>query len=511
MASVAVLRKAQSLEELELLLQDARCRGKTIVHCHGVFDLLHVGHIRHLEEAKALGDVLVVTVTPDRYVNKGPHRPAFQQDLRVEGIAALDAVDYVAINRWETAENAIKALKPDVYVKGPDYSQDRPDLTGGLAREQAAVQSVGGRLEITNDVQFSSTSLLNRYVPLFPPDLNGWLTKFREQYRAENIIEYLERMRSLRVLVIGEAIIDEYVYCHALGKSSKEPILAMQYASKEKQLGGSLAVANHLASFCDRVELVSYLGTMHPHERFIRENLKTNIEPTFIFKSGSPTIVKRRFIEQYQFSKLLEVYEMNDTVLTDREDMELRDTLKEKLAHCDLAIVADFGHGLLSPAAIHLVGEHAPFLAVNTQINAANMGFHTISKYRKADYISIQEKEIRVDRRDARGNLKSIVKSLSKDLRCPSVMVTQGNKGTLLYHQHDGFFETPSLAVKVVDRIGAGDALFALTAPCVAMGVPSDVVGLIGNLAGAQAVMTVGNRASLDRVQLQRSVESLLK
>ncbi|WP_447968297.1 PfkB family carbohydrate kinase [Nitrospira sp. M1] len=511
MASVTVLKKTQSLEDLEALLQDARSQGKTIVHCHGVFDLLHVGHIRHLEEAKALGDVLVVTVTPDRYVNKGPHRPAFQEDLRVEGIAALDAVDYVAVNRWDTAENAIKSLKPDVYVKGPDYSQGRPDLTGGLAREEAAVESVGGRLETTNDVQFSSTSLLNRYVPLFPSDLNGWLTQFRERYTAKDIIDYLERLRSLRVLVIGEAIIDEYVYCHALGKSSKEPILAMQHVSQEKQLGGSLAIANHLAGFCEHVELVSYLGTIQPHEKFIRQNLKPNVTPSFVLKSGSPTIVKRRFIEEYQFTKLLEVYEMNDASLTEREDGELCDTLEEELAQCDVAIVADFGHGLLSSAAVQLLGERAPFLAVNTQINAANMGFHTISKYQKADYISIQEKEIRVDRRDARGKLPPMVEELSKNMGCQSIMVTQGNKGTLLYHHEDGFFDSPSLAVKVVDRVGAGDALFALTAPCVATGVPSDVVGLLGNLAGAQAVMTVGNSASLDRLQLQRSVESLLK
>ncbi|GJL49428.1 PfkB family carbohydrate kinase [Candidatus Nitrospira salsa] len=511
MASVAILKKTQSLEDLELLLRDARAQGKTIVHCHGVFDLLHVGHIRHIEEAKALGDVLIVTVTPDRYVNKGPHRPAFQQDLRVEGIAALDAVDYVAINRWETAENAIKALKPDIYVKGPDYSQGRPDLTGGLAREESAVQSVGGRLETTNDVQFSSTSLLNRYVPLFPSDLNGWLTKFREKYTAGDIIEYLERLRSLRVLVIGEAIIDEYVYCQALGKSSKEPILAMQYISKEKQLGGSLAIANHLASFCDQVELVTSLGTIQPHEKYIRQNLKSNIIPSFVFKSGSPTIVKRRFIEEYQFAKLLEVYEMNDAALTQREDDELCGTLATKLVNCDVAIVADFGHGLLSPSAVQLAGKQAPFLAVNTQVNAANVGFHTISKYNRADYISIQEKEIRMDQRDARGDLKPMIEGLSKDLNCPSVMVTQGKKGTMLYHQDDGYFESPSLAVKVVDRIGAGDALFALTAPCVATGVPSDAVGLIGNLAGAQAAMIVGNSASLDRVQLVRSIESLLK
>jgi len=511
MGSVAVFQKTQSLEDLESLLQEARRNGQTIVHCHGVFDLLHVGHIRHLEEAKSLGDVLVVTVTPDCYVNKGPHRPAFQQDLRVEGIAALDAVDYVAVNRWETAENAIKALKPDIYVKGPDYKPDRPDLTGGIARETAAVEAIGGRLEITDDVQFSSTSLLNRYVPLFPSDLNGWLTKFRERYTAQDIIRYLDRMRDLRVLVIGEAILDEYVYCHALGKSSKEPILAMQYTSKELHAGGSLAIANHLADFCDHVELVSYLGTVQPQEKFIRRNLKPNVLPRFVYKTGSPTIVKRRFIEEYQFSKILEVYEMNDADLTSRENTEFCEMLDGKLSDYDVVVVADFGHGLLTKAAIDVVGKQAPFLAVNTQINAANNGFHTISKYPRADYVSIHETEIRLDQRDSQGNLNDIVERLSDGLGCPSVMVTQGKRGTLLYQQDQGFFESPSLAAKVVDRIGAGDALFALTAPCVAMGAPPDVVGLIGNLAGAQSVMTVGNSASIDRVQLVRSVESLLK
>ncbi|MGB0908723.1 MAG: PfkB family carbohydrate kinase [Nitrospirales bacterium] len=511
MASLAVCKKSQSLEDLESTLQEARDEGKTIVHCHGVFDLLHVGHIRHLEEAKALGDVLVVTVTPDCYVNKGPHRPAFQEDLRVEGIAALDAVDYVTVNRWETAENAIKSLRPDIYVKGPDYKSGRPDLTGGIERETAAVQSIGGRLETTNDVQFSSTSLLNRYVPMFPSDLNGWLTNFRERYTAANVINYLERMKSLRVLVLGEAILDEYVYCHALGKSSKEPILAMQYQSKEIHAGGSLAIANHLAECCDHVDLVSYLGTVQPQENFIRRHLKPNIHPHFIYKTGSPTIVKRRFIEEYQFSKLFEVYEMNDADLTSRENAELCERLDGTLASYDVVIAADFGHGLMTKAAIDLVGTQSPFLAVNTQINAANNGFHTISKYSRADYVSIHETEIRLDQRDSHGDMNDIIKRLSTGLGCPSVMVTQGKRGTLLYQQDQGFFESPSLATKVVDRIGAGDALFALTAPCVAMGAPPDIVGLIGNLAGAQSVMTVGNSRSVDAVQLRRGVESLLK
>ena len=128
--------KFKELEPLAQLLAPLRAKGKKIVHCHGVFDLLHIGHIRHFEQAKTLGDVLIVTITPDRYVNKGPHRPAFPESLRAEAIAALDCVDFVAINKWPMAIEAIHLLQPDVYVKGSEYRAAEKDRTGGIALEE---------------------------------------------------------------------------------------------------------------------------------------------------------------------------------------------------------------------------------------------------------------------------------------------------------------------------------------------------------------------------------------
>ncbi len=143
-------RKVKNLEELAKTLSVSRSKGKKIVHCHGVFDLLHIGHIRHFEQAKKLGDILVVTVTPDRYVNKGSHRPAFPEDLRAESIAALDCVDYVAINNWPTAVETIKLLKPHIYAKGSDYRDAHKDYTGKIVDEEAAVRSVGGEVAFTD-------------------------------------------------------------------------------------------------------------------------------------------------------------------------------------------------------------------------------------------------------------------------------------------------------------------------------------------------------------------------
>ena len=503
--------KILALRDLADTLGRLRAEGKKIVHCHGVFDVLHVGHIRHFEEARAMGDVLVVTLTPDAYVNKGPHRPAFGEGLRAEVIAALGVVDYVAVNTWPTAVETIRLLRPHVYVKGPDYVDAAKDVTGGIALEEEAVRSVGGELRFTEGVTFSSSTLVNQHIPLFAPDVSAWLERFRSRHTADEVKRHLDGLRSLKVLVVGEAILDEYVYCDALGKSAKEPILALRYLTSEAHAGGSFAIANHLAEFCESVDLVTYLGTVNPRDEFLRDGLKPNVRPFVVRKSGSPTIVKRRFVEKYTVSKLLEIYEMNDEPLSPAEEDELCRALETRVAECDVAIVADFGHGLLTSRARELLSNKARYLAVNTQINAANLGFHTISKYRRADYVCVHEGEIRLDNRDRSGELEAMVAEVAKRLACDSVMITRGKHGTLLYREREGFAACPSFAIRVVDRLGAGDAVLAISSLCAARRVPADVIGFIANVVGAQAVTIVGNSASVDRVGIVKSVESLLK
>lgn len=151
------------IEQLAVICRTLREQGLPIVHCHGAFDLLHPGHIKHLQAAKAMGDVLVVTLTADRFIRKGAGRPAFHERLRAESIAALRVVDYVAIAPWPTGVEAIEQVRPHVYVKGQDYADRSKDVSGVIAAEEAAVQRCGGKLAFTHEVQFSSTKLLNEY------------------------------------------------------------------------------------------------------------------------------------------------------------------------------------------------------------------------------------------------------------------------------------------------------------------------------------------------------------
>src|SRR3989304_417768 len=154
--------KILELEELEKKLKILKSEGKKIVHCHGCFDLMHPGHIKYFQAAKKMGDFLIVTVTPDIYVDKGPDRPVFNEKLRAECISALECVDYVAINQWPTAEETLRLLKPDVYVKGQEF-KNLEDATGKIQREYKVLQEIGAELRFTNEVVFSSTKLLNQY------------------------------------------------------------------------------------------------------------------------------------------------------------------------------------------------------------------------------------------------------------------------------------------------------------------------------------------------------------
>jgi rfaE bifunctional protein kinase chain/domain/rfaE bifunctional protein nucleotidyltransferase chain/domain len=502
--------KIQDIEKLGELLATLRPRQK-IVHCHGVFDLLHIGHIRYFEQAKKMGDVLVVTITPDRYVNKGPHRPAFNEELRAEAIAALDCVDYVSINRWPMAVEAIQILRPAFYVKGSDYKDAAKDQTGGIILEEQAIKAVGGELAFTDDITFSSTSLVNRHLSVFSKDVTDYLHDFAVRHSLDEVMRHLDRARSLKVLVVGEAIIDEYQYCEGIGKSSKEPMLAVRRLSSEKFAGGILAVANNVANFAQQVGLLTFLGKEDSQEEFIRQKLNDSIEKVFLYQKEWPTIVKQRFVESYFFTKMLEVYNISYEPL-DRDDEEaLCAALNEHLPRYDLVIVVDFGHGMLSKRAINILCEKAKFLAVNAQSNAGNLGYHTVSRYPRADYVCIAENEIRLEARDRHGDLREMVLEVSRKLKSKRVIITRGKNGCLCYDEGEGFFEVPAFAGQVIDRMGAGDAFISVTALCVAQEVPMEVAGFIGNAVGAQAVATVGHRRPIERAPLFKHIESLLK
>jgi rfaE bifunctional protein nucleotidyltransferase chain/domain len=502
--------KLKTLTELAAIIEKARKGGKSVVHCHGVFDLVHPGHIVHFREARAKGDLLVVTITPDKWVNKGPGRPLFTEKLRLDSLAALEMIDYVALNEWPTAVETINKLKPTFYVKGSDYADAKADVTGKIAEEQAAVEAHGGKLVFTEGFTSSSSHLINRLFSAYPLETQEYLQGLRSLHSADRILSYLRGLSKVKALVTGEAILDQYSYCSALGKTTKETIVATKFTHEELFAGGAVATANHMAGFCGEVTLLTNLGPDPKEEGFVRSKLKPNVRLEIVRTPDRPTVRKQRFVDPEQLRKVFEVQYLDDTPISGDVEAAAARMFDRECARHDLVVVNDFGHGLMTPKLRKQAAGCGKFLALNTQTNAANQGFNAITGYTRADYVAIDEQELRVATRDKYGRIPDLAQRVKDELKTGTFLVSRGAAGAVALTD-DGWHDAPALARRIVDRVGAGDALFAVTSPCAYKRVPPDVLTFVGNCVGALAVEIVGNRESVNPVSLFKFIETLLK
>ena len=513
--------KKHSSPSAEKILDERQAKKKfsqfqtentVIVHCHGVFDLLHRGHVEHLEEAKAHGDILIVSVTSDEYVNKGPGRPVFQAEVRATMLAALEVVDFVVISLYPTAVPSIDLIKPDYFVKGPDYSELAADATGNIRREVDAVEKNGGTVIFTKAATMSSSTIVNAAGLAHSDQLSQWLRQAREKISEENIDAWFSSITSLKVLVVGETIIDKYVSCQALGKTSKDPILAFLQGEEESQLGGAIAVARHLAGIGAQTTLLSRLGTdQEGAETKLRLKEDMGISTIFHESVNTQTIVKRRFVDQATGAKVFETYEMSDAPAAEDLDDEFCNLLDGVTREFDLILVADYGHGLLSEKVVEKLSTAKATISVNTQSNAGNRGFNSISRYPRVDIVCLNGSELQLELKKKHTTVTDLMPGLGDGLGADWVAVTEGARGLALWGKQTGVSQVPAFTEQVTDRVGAGDALFAVVSVLLKIGAPPEAVGLFGNLAGASMVSTLGNRNSVSAAALVRHAKIALK
>lgn len=505
-------KKMKTIDELAELVAKMQAEGHVVVMAHGVFDLLHMGHVRHLEEARSHGSKLIVTVTPDRYVNKGPGRPVFSEAMRAEMLAALASVDWVAVNATPTAEAALERIQPDIFAKGPDYADPNQDVTGKIRAEQKAVERHGGKLVITDDVTLSSSELINRHLNPFEPSVRAFLDTMRGNGECHTILGLLEEASKMRVLIVGETIIDEYRYVQPMSKTPKENLIATLYQSREVFAGGVIATANHAASICREVDVLTVLGAEDDHADLVRASLKPNVRLHVLRREKGPTPLKCRYIDPNHMRKLFEVYYMDDAPAAPEWQAKLNAEIVALAGGRDVVIANDFGHGMIARSTVNALIEHAKFLAVNTQTNSANFGYNLISKYPRADYVCIDGPEARLAVGDKFSPIEAVIaEKVAQMVASPRIVVTQGQHGCTAYAENEPPCQVPAFADKVVDTVGAGDAFLAITAPLVAAGGAIRHVAFIGNVAGALKVNIVGHRQSVDKVSLTKAVTALLK
>jgi len=507
-----MFKKIISIENLKKRISKLKTKNKRIVLCHGVFDLLHLGHINHFKEAKNCGDILVVSVTPDKYVKKGPNRPAFHEQHRMEVLSAINTIDFIVLNRFPTAVSIIKELKPNIYCKGQEYKSHQKDISGEIKNEINALKMVGGKIFYTGGVTFSSSNLLNQFSSILSLEQKATMSKIKRKYSFPVIKKIIEDFFSLKVLIIGETIIDQYIFCEALGKSGKEPILVLKDIKTENYLGGAAAISRHLSTFCSKTSLLSMLGEKSEFYKEINTKLPKNVKFDYIKKKNSSTILKKRFLDHISNNKVLGVYKINDEPLNFRDEKLFNKKLKKLLPNFDLVVVSDYGHGLISEASAKIICNNSKYLALNAQINAANIGYHSMRKYKNVDCIIINSSELRYELRNKIDKIEKLMKLLTKKINIKNLIVTKGSGGAILYNKKNNKFDyCPAFATKITDKVGAGDAMMSIISLALRKKVDPSLSLLIGSLAGAQSVETIGNSISISKKMLLKNLQHLMK
>ena len=506
-------QKIKLKDEISELLENEKKKGKSVVQCHGVFDLLHPGHIKHFEEAKNQGDILVVSVTADQFVNKGPGRPAFSQQLRLESLASLSVVDYVTLSEESTAVGAIYSIKPNIYVKGKEYKDEKNDLTGKISEEALAVEKLGGKIYFTDDITFSSSYLINEYIESKTPELKEYISKFKSSYSLEDLLNTVDDFKNLKVTIIGDAIIDIYQYVSPLGQSGKGLHMSTVCNAQDVYLGGSLIIANHIADFVKEVNLVTSIGSQCPYQNFIDENLLPNVKKYFVNSILDQTLIKKRYVirDGNQLNKLFETYSSNEPLLKDSNKKTFSETMQECIDNSDLVIVCDFGNGLIDEDLASIISKTNKFLAVNTQTNSGNRGYNVITKYARADYISLNEPELRLAAHDKTSPINKLVQKIKGKVSFSRISVTGGVTGISAFENDDEPIKTPALSFNAIDRVGAGDSFLALSSLCLAIGANLEIANFIGSLAAAMNIQIIGNKEAIRKIPLCKYMTRLLK
>ncbi len=500
-----------SLQEVAKKVCHYKDMGKKVVLSFGVFDIIHPGILQHLNEAREMGDVLVVAVLQDKDVKRGPGRPIFTEELRAKNVAALKQVDLTCVVENEIPFEFVKMINPDIFAKGQAYLERDKKIHENLFKQEKELYLGKIKIKETNGFTFSSSEIINNFLDIYPDSTKRFIKKIEQKYSLDESIERIKRLNDLNVLLIGDGIIDEYHYCSSMGKSAKAHLVVSKYLSHEVFAGGAFAIANHLAGICGKVKLITLLGTKDNREKFIDNSLKPNIERKYFYRKDGPSIIKKRYVNEYLNQKLFEINYLNEQYIDKVCETRICKYLSAELPKYDIVLVSDFGHGFITEKIIRTIEKFSKKVAVNTQTNSANMGFNIITKYAKPNFVCLDEVEARLTMQNRFDDIGKIATRLFQELGSDMFVVTLGKKGSLGISKDDGLNYTPIFSSKIIDTVGAGDAVFSYAAACYAKNYPLDFITFIGNAVGAIAVQIICNKKSVERYELLEFLNVLFK
>ncbi len=501
--------KIKSVEDLSLIL-GPHPRKKKVIMCHGVFDVVHPGHLRHLIYAKSKADILVASLTADKHINKGQYRPHIPQNLRALNLAAYEIVDYVIIDTNGTPIKNISKLQPDFFAKGYEYTAD--GLPAKTQEEADTLHAYGGEIIFTpGDVVYSSSKLID----LAPPAIKiEKLLTFMESEKLtfDSLRSCLDRFKGKKVHVVGDTIVDSYTQTAMIGGQTKTPTMSVLYERRDDYIGGAAVVAEHLRAAGAEVLFSTVLGDDALKE-FVLEGLeKSGVQCHPVIDPTRPTTNKNAIVAGGY--RLLKVDTLDNRSISDDIVQKLVQTISA--TPCDAVVFSDFRHGLFNRRTIPRLIEAISVDVYKVADSQVASRWGNITDFKNFDLITPNEREARFALADQDSGIRPLSSDLYDMAQCKTLMLKLGERGVLTcrssnHEALDSVVIIDSFVERLVDAVGAGDALLAYATLAMLATKSGAVATILGSMAAACECECDGNvpvtpddvRSKIDMVERQ--------
>jgi rfaE bifunctional protein kinase chain/domain len=505
--------KIKTPQEIRELIGPMPRREKVIM-CHGVFDVVHPGHVRHLLYAKSKAPILIASITADRHITKGTHRPHVPQDLRAVNLAAFEMIDYVLIDPNATPIENLKIIQPDYLAKGYEYTANgRPPAT---TEEASTVRAYGGDILFTpGDIVYSSTQLLKVTAPSLKLE-KLQIVMERNGVGFDDLRRTLDNLGMHRVHVLGDTIVDSYTHCAMIGGQTKTPTMSVLFERKTDFIGGAAIVAKHCRAAGAEVTFTTVLGD-DEYRHFVVDDLtRSGIEVNATIDQSRPTVNKNAIVAAGY--RLLKIDTLDNNSIPDTILAAMTQSVRDVPA--DAVIYSDFRHGIFNRRTISAFIRSIPAGAYRVADSQVASRWGNITDFKGFDLITPNEREARF----ALGDQDSGIRPLSSDLydaaQCKLLILKLGERGVLTctspdHESLDSFFVMDSFVEDLVDPVGAGDALLAYATLAMLARRNETQATILGTIAAACGCEVDGNapvtpdqvHARLDKVERQMNYE----
>lgn len=483
-------RKIKTTEELFAII-GPRPRKKSVIMCHGTFDIVHPGHVRHLIYAKSKADILVASLTCDAHITKANYRPFVPEDLRAMNLAALEVIDYVIVDTNPAPLDNIRYLQPDYFAKGYEYFQD--GIHPKTREELEILASYGGELIFTpGDVVYSSSALIDLAPPKISSEKLATLID-SEGLNFHRLKDALGSFQGARIHVIGDTIVDSYTYCTLIGGTGKTPTFSVKYENRRDFAGGAAVVAKHLRKAGAEVKFSTVLGDDELKDFVLRDLEAHEIECHAYIDHTRPTTHKNVFVADGH--RMLKVDKLDNRSISDRTLEDLMASLGS--GNADAYIFSDFRHGIFNRRTIPELKKSVPTGALRVADSQVASRWGNILDFDGFDLITPNEREARFALGDQDSVVRPLALQLYKKARCKALILKLGDRGILTYRSVDShpraFFTIDSFVGRVVDAVGAGDALLAYATLSLVTSQSIVLASILGSMAAAVACEVDGN------------------